>query len=158
MPRRRQTRPRPKTKPEPGAVHGDRVYLPEHPLGGRNGWVLQHRVAVFSARNGICRCDAGKEPMDWAEAKVIDGGNGEWLVLCNTHTVIRWLARHIDSTGFGGPAGARLAVDMVALWKAPCPTAGGSSCSEDRQEQQGVPLRGIPGGPAAPVSQEARSR
>lgn len=154
MPKRRHP-PRPKgPTPEVGAVRNGYVYLPDHPLAVRGGWVAEHRAAAFASRNGIAECDAGKSQMEWRNAKVVNVGEGDWLVLCQSHAALRWFAAHVAATRFGGSEGERLAVDMGALWKAPCPAAEGSSGTEDRQDFMDTPIGVIHGGPAAPETQE----
>lgn len=136
--RRRSTAPR-TPKRQPGEVHDGRVYLPDHPLAVRGGWVLERRLAAFQARNGECICDAGLLSIDWAKAKVIQDDDGELLVLCQTHAALRWLAVHINSTGFGGGDGDQAVARMTPLWRADCP-AGGPRVPGERQDSMEDPF------------------
>lgn len=140
--RRKATTKRP--GPEAGEVRNGRVYLPDHPLALKGGWVSERRALAFQSRNGVCVCDAGKQPMEWADAKVVDAGNGDPLVLCQSHAGLRWFATHIATTGFGDDDGQRLAVELGALWSAAC-AAGGPRLTEARQGNRATPFGVRPG-------------
>lgn len=145
-----------RSKAELGEVRNGRLHLPDHPLALKGGWVSERRALAFQSRNGVCVCDAGQSSMEWADAKVVDVGSGDPLVLCQSHAGLRWFAAHIAATGFGGAVGERLTVELGALWAAACP-AGGSSVPEERQGHRETPFGGSPGVRPSPDSQEAMS-
>lgn len=65
------------------------TYLPDHPLAVK-GWVGLNRARHYEATNGACVCGATGEPLEWADANVLEQ-DGQLFAVCPRHRQIRYL-------------------------------------------------------------------
>lgn len=101
-----------------------RVYQPDHPLAGRDGWAGINRVDMYDYHEGKCPCFATGQLGEWKDARVmkitLSDGNRDLQVVCNWHGRViafgEWLSAQTPGDDMRG-----VLAGLNLLMKRPCP-------------------------------------